>query len=102
VFTSFRGTLESISATAKLGHLNDAYSLLRKFYDGIYINIYTILYLDDNYTFETFIVQEIQSWLNGTGQLPSTQAVSNYIRTHQKLTQLDRGSASAGMSEKSL
>ncbi len=89
VFSSFRGTLGSIAATAKLGHLNDSYSLLRKFYDGIYINIYTILYLEDNINLQKFIVQEIQCWLSGTAQLPSTRTVSDYIRTHKRLADLN-------------
>jgi hypothetical protein len=48
-FTSMQGTIESIRDILKKGRINDAYSLLRKYYDSVLINIYTNLYLSDNF-----------------------------------------------------
>lgn len=89
VLMSFSGTLDSLRAIIRLGHLNDAYALLRKLYDGIYINIYTCLYLEDNVSLEQFIVTQIQDWLSGKVQLPNTRTISDYIRTHKSLAELN-------------
>lgn len=63
--------------------------MLRKFYDSVYINVYTTLYLEDNYSFENLVVKQIQDWLRGKDTLPSTQTISNYIRNHKKLKDLN-------------
>src|SRR5690349_20813221 len=51
-FTSISGTLESIKLILAKGHVNDAYALLRKYYDSTIINIYTNLYLEDHCSIE--------------------------------------------------
>ena len=43
--------------------MNDAYTLLRKYYDAAIINIYTNLYLEDNFSIENFVVDKIENWL---------------------------------------
>ncbi len=46
VFMSMKGTIESINLVLKNGKLNDAYALLRKYYDSVMINAYTNLYIN--------------------------------------------------------
>jgi hypothetical protein len=58
VYSSIQGTLESISDVLQKGHINDAYALLRKYYDVAIINIYTNLYLDENFNAENFVVEK--------------------------------------------
>jgi hypothetical protein len=70
VFTSIKGTLESIKEILLKGRINDAYALLRKYYDCTIINIYTNLYLQDNFNIENFIVKEINDWILGKQRLP--------------------------------
>ena len=59
MFTSIRGTFESIRLILKNGMINDAYALLRKYFDSAVINIYTNLYLEDHLSIENFIVDKI-------------------------------------------
>lgn len=70
VFTSIKGTLDSIKLILSNGRINDAYALLRKYYDSTIINVYTNLYIEDNSSLENYIVGKIQNWINGTGKLP--------------------------------
>lgn len=85
VFSSIQGTLQSITLILKDGRINDAFSLLRKYFDSTIINIYTNLYIDDNFNIETFIVSKIQNWLEGTEQLPEYRIMSQYLKLSEKL-----------------
>ena len=85
VYSSMKGTLESIKMILVDGKINDAYALLRKLHDLAIINIYTNLYLDDNHSIDNFIVDKINSWLHGKEQLPEYRVMSTYIRKSQKL-----------------
>lgn len=85
VYSSSKGTLDSIKMVLKNGHINDSYSLLRKYYDSSIINIYSILYLTDNIGLENFIVDKINDWLKGKEKLPYYRIMSQYIRNSTKL-----------------
>ncbi|HEY5892270.1 MAG TPA: hypothetical protein VIT91_03470 [Chthoniobacterales bacterium] len=80
LFSSVEGTLASIRTILRDGRINDAYALLRKYYDSAIINIYTGLYLRDHVSIENFIVTQIDNWLQGRNQLPEFRIMSQYIR----------------------
>jgi len=80
VFSSIQGTLSSIQMVLQDGRINDAYALLRKYNDSAIINIYSILYLEDNFSIDTFIVQQIDNWLKGRARLPRFGLMVKYIR----------------------
>ena len=82
VFSSMQGTIDSIRTLLKNGRINDAYCLLRKYYDSIKINIYSNLYLDDNASLENFIVHQINDWINGKQQLPEYRIMSERCNDH--------------------
>ena len=74
VFSSIRGTLESIRDILIKGRINDSYALLRKYYDSVIINVYSNLYLDENFSVENFVVEKINNWLHGVN-LPNVVPV---------------------------
>lgn len=80
VFSSIQGTLTSIRTILRDGRINDAYALLRKFYDSAIIMIYTNLYLEEHYSIENFIVKQIDNWVKGKDRLPEYRVMSEYIR----------------------
>lgn len=88
-FSSIKGTIESITDILKKGRINDAYALLRKYYDSTIINIYTNLYLEDNSTLENFIVEQIDGWCQGNKKIPEYRIMSQYIRESFKLEQMN-------------
>ncbi|HCE4766080.1 TPA: hypothetical protein NGU49_004739 [Vibrio parahaemolyticus] len=65
VSMSMKGTIESINLVLKDGKLNDAYALLRKYYDSVMVNAYTNLYLNDNAGRAGYYITEINDWLHG-------------------------------------
>jgi hypothetical protein len=84
VFSSMQGTLESIRDILINGHINDAYALLRKYYDAATINIYSDLYLDEHFSIENFVVEKIENWLKGKEQLPDIRGMNNYIENRTR------------------
>lgn len=58
---------------------------MRKYYDSTIINIYTNLYLSDNFSIENFVVEKIEDWRSGKKQLPKYRVISQYIKDSPKL-----------------
>ncbi len=89
VYSSVQGTLESIKNILINGRINDSYALLRKYYDSSIINIYSNLYLSDNFSLDNFIVEKIDNWLKGKEQLPKYRIMSQYIKASEKLKEIN-------------
>lgn len=85
IYSSMQGTLESIFLILKKGKINDAYELLRKYYDAAVINIYSNIYLQDHFNIDCFVVQTIENWLKGTEKLPRFSQMMKYIKESPKL-----------------
>ncbi|WP_232821399.1 hypothetical protein [Acidithiobacillus ferrivorans] len=85
VYSSMQGTVESIKIILLSGRINDAYALLRKYYDSAVINVYSNLYLKDNFSIEKFIVEKINNWLQSKEKLPDYRVMSQYIRASETL-----------------
>jgi hypothetical protein len=85
VYSSMHGTLESIHNTLLNGRVSDAYTLLRKFYDVTIINVYSNIYLEEKFDFDTYIVAQINDWLKGTKQIPEFRVMSQYIKKSIRL-----------------
>ena len=85
VFSSIEGTLTSIRSILRDGRINDAYALLRKYYDSAIITIYSNLYLEEHVSIENLIVRQIDDWLKGKKRLPEYRVMSEYIRKSQKV-----------------
>jgi len=84
-----QGTLESVSRVLHNGRISDSYALLRRYYDSAIINVYSNLYLKNNFSIEKFVVDQIDGWLKGKKQLPEYRVMSNYIRTSPHLTKIN-------------
>src|SRR5574341_100396 len=88
VYSSIQGTLDSIKDILIKGRINDSYALLRKYHESVIINVYSNLYLDDNFSIENFVVEKINNWLHGKEQLPEYRIMSDYIRRSEKLAEV--------------
>lgn len=90
VYSSIKGTIDSIQTITRRGRLNDAYALLRKYHDSVIINTYSCLYLEDNISIENFTVEKIRNWLDGKEQLPEYRIMSQYIHNSKKVASLNK------------
>ncbi len=86
IFSSLEGTLQSIKAILENGRINDAFALLRKYYDGIIIHTYASQYLQDKFCIEEIIVKKIDDWLNGSQKIPAFKEMNEYIKKSEKLS----------------
>lgn len=89
VFSSIQGTLCSIKLVLEGGWVNDAWALLRKYNDSIIINIYCNLFLKDNFSIDNFLVDRINGWLSGESKIPEYRIMSQYIREHRDIHDLN-------------
>lgn len=85
VYSSISATLQSIRMLLADGKINDAFALLRKYYDATIINIYTNLLLIDNYSIENYKVEKIREWLEAKTKLPDYRLMVEYIRKSDRL-----------------
>ncbi len=85
IFGSIRGTLDSISLLLGNGQISDAYTLLRKYYDLVILNIYVNLYLEDNRSIDKLFVPEINEWLKGKKSLPKSSKMREYLVESEQL-----------------
>jgi hypothetical protein len=90
VFSSIKGTVDSIYDILYKGRINDSYALLRKYYDSVIINIYSNLYLNDNFNIENFIVDKINNWIKGVEKLPDINVMVKYIKKSKKLESITK------------
>ena len=84
-FSSMQGTLDSMREILLSGRINDAYALLRKYYDSLVINVYANLYLEEHVGVENFIVLKVQEWLSGDAQLPKYKVMLKYIGNSRRV-----------------
>jgi hypothetical protein len=89
-FSSIKGTIESISDILKKGRINDAFALLRKYYDSTIINVYTNLFLSDHFGIENLTVTQIDNWRAGTETIPEYRVISKYINDSQRLVPINK------------
>jgi hypothetical protein len=84
-FSSMEGTQGSIALTLAAGRINDAFALVRKYHDSVMVNVYTSLYLQDNFSIENFVVEKIDNWIQGKEKLPEYRVMSQYVRKSEKV-----------------
>lgn len=90
IYSSIEGTLDSIYQLLSIGRINDSYALLRKFYDAVIVNIYCDLYLNDHFSIDNTIVDNINNWFIGNKTLPEFKKMNQYIKSHKKLVQINK------------
>lgn len=87
---SLAGTLDSVKVVLKEGRVNDAYALLRKYYDGIIAGVYVNVYIAENYRPESFVIEKIQNWVKNKQKLPSVEDMLKTIRKYKPLEDLEK------------
>lgn len=88
VYTAIEGTLDSISILLTKGRINDAYTLIRKLFDDILLEIYIDVTLKDKFSIDNFIVEEINEWIQGKHRIPKTEKILKSLETSEKTKDL--------------
>lgn len=90
IFLSISGSMKSIKRNLYNGQINDVYTLIRKYYDVITINIYEIVLLKNELNLENFIVEKIDKWLKGKERLPRIKEMNILIQKCKDLKNINK------------
>lgn len=88
VYSSIEGTLDSITTLLTKGRINDAYTLIRKLFDDILLEIYMDVNLKDKFSLENYIVEEVNEWIQGKHRIPKTVMILKYLETSERTRDL--------------
>ena len=80
IYSSLKGTLASIQILLKEGYINDAFALVRKYYEGVIIDIYKSVYIESKYNiFQSLYVEQIEKWYRGEKELPQYKNMIKFL-----------------------
>lgn len=80
VYSAIEGTLDSITILLKKGRINDVYTLIRKLFDDILLEIYMGVILKDKISIDNFFVQEVNEWIQGKHRVPKTEKILKCLK----------------------
>lgn len=84
IFSSLKKTIESIHMLLNCAHINDAFALLRKYFDTVMIAVFFSAYTKDqikaNQKNLFYTVEMLKNWLYGKSQTPTYGAIVKYLR----------------------
>lgn len=85
VYSAILGTLDSISNLLEKGSINDAYSMIRKLFDDILLEIYMDVKLKDNFDDETGNAMiEFDEWIRAKHRIPKSDKILHYLKTSER------------------
>lgn len=88
VYTAIEGTLDSISILLTKGRINDAYTLIRKLFDDILLEIYMDVTLKDKFSIDNFFVEEVNEWIQGKRRIPKTEKILKCLEKSEQTKDL--------------
>lgn len=88
VYSAIEGTLDSITTLLTKGRINDAYTLIRKQFDDILLEIYMDVTLKDKFSLDNYIVEEVNEWIQGKHRIPKSDKILKYLKTSESTRDL--------------
>ena len=88
VYSAIEGTLDSITTLLTKGRINDAYTLIRKLFDDILLEIYMDVTLKDKFSLDNYIVEEVNEWIQGKHRIPKSEKILKYLKTSERTRDL--------------
>ena len=74
IFSSIKGTIDSVRLLLKKVHLNDAFALVRKYFDEIFLDVYLTVYRKEQIRKDPngwgVTVERVKKWMTGTFKMP--------------------------------
>ena len=72
IYTAIQGTLDSIQTLLRIGRINDAYTLVRKYFDDVLLEIYIDVIRKEKFDREEcLVVKDVDEWLKGKHRIPT-------------------------------
>lgn len=88
VYSAIEGTLDSITILLNNGRINDAYTLIRKLFDDILLEIYIDVIRKDKISIDNIFVQEVDEWIKGKHRIPKVDKILKYLKESESTKDL--------------
>lgn len=88
IYSAIKGTLDSISTLLEKGRINDAYTLIRKLFDDILLEIYIDVTLKDKCNIDNFFVEEVIEWIREKHRIPKTEKILKCLEQSKRTKDL--------------
>lgn len=81
IYMSIQSTLGSIKTLLKMGHITDAFVLIRKLFDTVLVDIYIDVVREDNYDWmKSLVVKDVEEWLKKQKWIPHTDKILSVLK----------------------
>ena len=88
-YTAIQGTLESIKTLLEIGRISDAYTLARKYFDDVLVDLYIDVIRKDRYDFVSFeYVDDVEKWLKSKHRIPSIKKILQTLKNSESTKDL--------------
>lgn len=92
IFSSLKGTIESMKMLLESAHINDAFAVLRKYFDEIMIAVFYVVYCKDQIAANSgkllYTVQKLKEWRDGNAKSPKYDAIIKYLKRSKSFSDL--------------
>lgn len=92
IFSSIRGTIDSVRLLLKNAHLNDAFAIVRKYFDEIFLDVYLTVYRKEqirkNPDVLLMIVERVKKWKDETFKMPLYHNMIKYFERSESYRSL--------------
>lgn len=92
IFSSIKGTIDSVRLLLKNAHLNDAFSIARKYFDKILLNVYMTVYRQEqrkkNPDALLLEVERVKKWMNDYFNIPQYSNTIKYFERSESYKEL--------------
>lgn len=81
IYMSIRSTLDSIKMLLKAGHITDAFVLIRKLFDTVWVEIYLNVVREDQFDWmKCIVVKDVDEWLRKGHWIPKTEKILSVLK----------------------
>ena len=92
IFSSIKGTIDSIRLLLKNAHLNDAFAIARKYFDEIFLDVYMTVYRQEqrrkNPNILLLDVERVKKWMNDHFSVPQYGNMIKYFERSESYHKL--------------
>ena len=75
-YQAIQGTLESIKNLLEIGRISDAYTLVRKYFDDVMVDLYIDVIRKDGYYWLKFeCVDDVEKWIKSKHRIPPIKKI---------------------------
>ena len=92
IFSSIKGTIDSVCLLLKNAHINDAFAIVRKYFDEILLDVYLTVYRQDqkrkNSDVLLLTVERVKKWIDENFKMPKYDNMLKYFERSESYRHL--------------